>query len=132
MTNPFFNTPAALFIADRVRDLKHRKTQKEIAQDAGFVNANMLSLLKSGANKVPLDRVPALARALEVDRAYLMRLSLEQSVGMTAANAIVDCFGTPVTENERGWLDEIRDASLNSDPRLTARSRSTLRGIFGK
>jgi len=81
---------------------------------------------------VPLDRVPALARALEVDRAYLMRLSLEQSVGVTAANAIVDCFGTPVTENERGWLDEIRDASLNSDPRLTARSRSTLRAIFGK
>ena len=69
MTNPFFNAPAALFIAHRVRDLKHRKTQKEIAQDAGFVNANMLSLLKSGANKVPLDRVPALAQALEVDRA---------------------------------------------------------------
>ncbi len=77
MSNPHLNTPAALFIADRVRDLKHRKSQKEIAQEAGFVNANMLSLLQSGATKVPLDRVPALARALEVDRAYLMRLSLE-------------------------------------------------------
>lgn len=132
MTNPHTNTPAALFIADRVRDLKHRKSQKEIAREAGFVNANMLSLLKSGASKVPLDRVPALARALEVDRSYLMRLSLEQTVGITAANAIVDCFGTPVTENERGWLDEIRDASLNNDPRLTARSRSALRAIFGK
>ena len=132
MTNPHANTAAATFLIDRMRDLKHRKSQKEIAQEAGFLNANMLSLLKSGANKIPLDRVPALAKALEADPAYLMRLSLEQSVGVTASNAICDCFGTPVTTNEQGWLDEIRDASENSDPRLTARSRSTLWGIFAK
>jgi len=40
-----------------VRDLKHRKSQKKIAREAGFMNATTLSLLKSGANKVPLDRV---------------------------------------------------------------------------
>ena len=61
-----------------------------------------------------------------------MRLSLEQSVGVTASNAIIECFGTRITVNERGWLEEIRDASRNTDPRLTARSRSTLRGIFAK
>ena len=129
---PYENSPATRVIAERVRDLKHKKSQKDIAHEAGFVNANMLSLLKSGATKVPLDRVPALAKALEVDPALLMRLALEQSVGMTAANAITEVFGTPVTENEHGWLDEIRSASDNSDPRVTARSRSTLRGIFGK
>lgn len=132
MTNPYENSPAALFITERVRDLKNRKSQKEIAREVGFVNSNMMSLLKSGANKVPLDRVPALAKALEADAAYLMRLALEQSVGVTAANAIIEVFGTPVSENERGWLDEIRDASGNSDPRITARSRVALRGIFGK
>ena len=132
MTNPHSKTAAASFLTERMRDLKHRKTQKEIAQEAGFLNANMLSLLKSGANKIPLDRVPALAKALEADPAYLMRLSLEQSVGITAANAIVECFGTPITLHELGWLDEIRDASGNTDPRLTARSRSALRGIFVK
>ena len=132
MTNPHAKTAAATFLIDRMRDLKHRKSQKEIAQEAGFLNANMLSLLKSGANKIPLDRVPALAKALEADPAYLMRLSLEQSVGVTAANAIVECFGTPVSTHEQGWLEEIRDASGNSDPRLTARSRTALRGIFAK
>ena len=132
MTNPHAKTAAATFLIDRMRDLKHRKSQKEIAQEAGFLNANMLSLLKSGANKIPLDRVPALAKALEADPAHLMRLSLEQSVGITAANAIIEVFGTPVTINEHGWLDEIRDASENTDPRLTARSRSALRGIFSK
>lgn len=49
----------------------------------------------------------------------------------SADAAIVDCFGTPVTETERGWLDEIRNTSPNSDPRLTARSRSALPTIFG-
>lgn len=132
MSNPFKNSRAAVFLTERLRDLKHRKTQKEVAREVGFLNANMLSLLKSGANKVPLDRVPALAKALEADPAYLMRLSLEQSVGVTAANAIVEVFGTPVSENERGWLEEIRDASDHSDPRLTTRSRVVLRGIFGR
>jgi transcriptional regulator with XRE-family HTH domain len=132
MSNPFQNTPAARLIADRVRDLSHRKTQAEIAAEAGFTNANMMSLLKSGKNKVPLDRVPSLAKALEMDPALLMRLALDQAVGVTAAKAITDIFGSPVTENERGWLTELREVSDNTDPRLTARSRAALRGVFGK
>jgi transcriptional regulator with XRE-family HTH domain len=132
MSTPFHNTPAAKLIADRIQALSHRKTQGEIASEAGFANANMMTFLKNGRNKVPLDRVPALAKALEVDPAYLMRLSIEQAIGVTAAQAVVEIFGTPATENERGWLTELRDASDNSDPRLTARSRAALRGIFGK
>lgn len=132
MTNPFQNTATAHLIAARIRDLAHRKTQAEIASEAGFANANMMTFLKNGKNKVPLDRVPSLAKALEVDPAYLMRLALDQAVGATAAKAITDIFGTPATENERGWLKELRDASENCDPRLTARSRATLRAVFGK
>ena len=132
MTNPYHNTPTAKLITDRIRDLSHRKTQAEIASEAGFGNPNMMTFLKNGKNKVPLDRVPSLAKALEVDPAYLMRLALDQSVGATAAKAITDIFGTPTTENERGWLDELRDASDNCDPRMTGRSRSALRGIFNK
>lgn len=130
--NPYENTPTARLISDRIRDLSHRKTQAEIASEAGFANANMMTFLKNGRNKLPLDRVPSLAKALEVDPAILMRLALEQAVGATSARAIIDIFGTPVTENEQGWLTEIRDSSDNSDPRLTGRSRSALRGIFGK
>lgn len=132
MTNPYQNTPTAKLITDRIRDLSHRKTQAEIASEAGFANANMMTFLKSGRNKVPIDRVPSLAKALEVDPAYLMRLALDQAVGATAAKAITDIFGSPATENERGWLAELRDASDNSDPRITGRSRTALRGIFGK
>ena len=87
-----------------------------------------MTFLKSGRNKVPLDRVPSLAKALEVDPAYLRRLALGQSDGATAAKAIVDIFGTPATDNEQGWLTELRDASDNADPRITAKSRASTPG----
>lgn len=132
MTNPYKNSEVARLIANRVDALAHRKTQNEIAAESGFANANFLSILKSGKSKLPLDRVPSLAKALEVDPAYLMRIALDQAVGATAAKAIVEIFGTPTTENERGWLTELRDASDNTDPRITARSRAAFRGIFGQ
>lgn len=132
MTLPYQNSPAAIFISARIQDLAYRKSQAEIAAETGFPNPNMMTFLKNGRNKVPLDRVPLLAKALEVDPAYLMRLALDQSIGKTAAQAITEIFGTPATENERGWLAEIRNASDNKDPRLTGRSRAALRAIFDK
>lgn len=129
---PHADTRLAKFIDKRVMELRPRKSQIEIASEAGFVSVNMLSMLKSGASKLPLDRVPSLARALECDPAYLLRLTLEQVAGDTAANAIAEIMGTPVTRNELGWLQEIREASDHGDPRMTARSRAAIRAIFGK
>ncbi|WP_180957720.1 hypothetical protein [Neptunicoccus cionae] len=89
-------------------------------------------MIKNGASKLALDRVPSMADALEFDPAFLMSNALEQAVGHTGAKAILDIFGTPVTENELGWLEVIRLASGNNDLRLSARSRAALLAIFGK
>lgn len=132
MTTPYKESDAAIHLRRQIELLAHRKTQKEIAQEAGFPNATMISMLKNGQSKIPLDRAPALARALETDPAYLMRLALEQAVGKTASVAVLETFGTPTTLNERAWLEEIRNASGDRDPRLTARSRIALRAIFGR
>lgn len=132
MSHPFAGTAAAKLIADRVGYLKHRKTQSDIAAESGFRNSNFVSMLKNGSNKVPIDRVPDLARALEVDPALLMRLSLEQSIGPAAAKAVLSVFRTPVSENELQWLTEIRDASEQNDPHMTAKGRAAIRGYFGK
>ena len=61
-----------------------------------------------------------------------MRLALEQAVGRAAAAADVEIFGTPVTANELGWIEAIRAASGNSDPRLTSRAQAAVNLIFGK
>ena len=129
---PYEDTRLAKFISQRIMELRPQKSQNEIAIEAGFVSRNMLSMLKSGASKLPLDRVPSLAKALDCDPAYLLRLTLEQIEGDTAPEALMDIMGTAVTENEKAWLHEIRAASDNTDPRMTARSRASIRAIFGR
>ena len=49
------------------------KTQREIAQAAGFENPNMITMLKQGHTRLPLDRVGPLAKALEVEPGELLR-----------------------------------------------------------
>jgi len=131
-TKPHAETRLAKFVAHRIADLHGTKTQAEIAAEAGFLNANVLSMIKSGSTKLALDRVPQLAKALECDPAFLLRLTMEQSLGVTAAKAVGEIFGSPLTANEREWIAEIRDASGDTDPRLTTRSRTKLREIFGR
>ncbi|MGM0743527.1 MAG: XRE family transcriptional regulator, partial [Pseudomonadota bacterium] len=126
------DTRLAQYVERRILELKPRKTQSEIAAQAGFINANMITMIKQGKSKVALDRIPALASALEVDRAYLMLLAVEQAVGTTAAAAVIEIFGTPVTEHELGWIQAIRIASDNSDPRLTSRAQAAINAIFGR
>ncbi|MBM2324208.1 XRE family transcriptional regulator [Marivita cryptomonadis] len=128
---PFETTRLAKYVERRVLELKPKKSQLQIASEAGFPNANMVTMIKNGTNKLALDRVPSMARALECDPAYLMRLALEQTVGDTVAQAITEIYGTPVTSNEIGWIEAIREASGNSDPRITSRSKAAINAIFG-
>ena len=129
---PYQDTRLAKFLEVRLLELKHKKTQAEIADEAGFVNPNMLTMIKKGSTKLPIDRVPALAKALESDPALLLRLALEQSEGSTAAVAIYEIIGQPTTKNEMAWIAEIREASGDTDPRLTSRAGAAIRGVFGK
>jgi transcriptional regulator with XRE-family HTH domain len=129
---PYQDTRLARFLDNRLLELKHKKTQAEIAEEAGFVNPNMVTMIKQGSTKLPIDRVPALAKALESDPALLLRLALEQSEGSTAAAAIYEIIGQPFTKNEMSWISEIREASGDTDPRLTSRAGTAIRGVFGK
>ncbi|RYH04432.1 XRE family transcriptional regulator [Salipiger sp. IMCC34102] len=131
MKRPYADTELATFIATRVLQLKP-KSQIDIAREAGFVNPNVISMLKSGATKLPLDRVLTLADALECDPRRLFLLAVQQQGYETERTTIAEIFGTIVTANEVKWLDEIRDASKNTDPNLTSRSRTGLRAIFSK
>lgn len=129
---PFADTRLAHYIDKRILELRPSKTQVAIASEAGFLSPNMLAMIKSGTNKLPLDRVASLAKALECDPVMLFILALEQLDRNTTEQTIRQIFGTLVTENEVAWLEEIRRASDSSNPSLTTRARSAIRGIFGK
>lgn len=129
---PYADTQMSAFLTQRMLELRPRKSQAQIADEAGFINPNILSMLKAGKSKLPLDRVPALAAALDCDPSRLFRMAVAQSSYKTTITVIDEIFGTIVSKNEVIWLNELREASENKDPALTTRARTTLRGIFGK
>jgi hypothetical protein len=128
---PHADTRLVKYLQKRILELRPRKSQIGIATEAGFVAVNMLAMIKGGSSRLPLDRVPALAKALDTDPAYLFQLALEQH-DPALARVIGNIFGTVVTRNEVVWLEEIRDAADHSDPTLTAKARKAIRGIFGQ
>lgn len=128
-SKPYEKTDLARFLRKRIDQLAPRKTRNEIAAEVGFNRPNILSMLKAGEAKLPLDRVPAMAKALEADPAYLFRMALEQHFRSDVADAIASIFGDIVSDNEREWLQLIRETSGNTDPALTADRRKKLERI---
>lgn len=129
---PYDETRLAKYLERRISDLRPRKTQIEISNEAGFRSPNMLAMIKNGSTKLPLDRVVGLSKALECDAAMLFRMAVEQLAGDTSAMAIDTIFGTIITENEADWIKTLREASNDSDPSMTAKSQKAFRAIFGK
>ena len=130
--HPHEHSRLAKFVDRRILDLAPKKAQRDIALEAGFRNVNMISMIKSGSAKLALDRVPAMAKALEVDPKHLFVLALEQTGFETTRAAVGDIFAAIVTTNEADWIEELRDASDGTDPRLNRRARTALRALFGK
>ena len=54
------------------------KTQKAIAEEVGLDRQNVISMMKTGDMKVPIDRAPALARACGADPAAFTRLVIQE------------------------------------------------------
>ena len=54
-------SPVARFIAARILDIG--KSQKDIAREVGFESANVITMIKQGATKLPLSRVVSLRQA---------------------------------------------------------------------
>ncbi|MBL6426570.1 MAG: hypothetical protein HOY44_03465 [Maritimibacter sp.] len=69
-------SPTAIFL-DHAISASGRK-QKHIAEDAGFPKPNVISMMKLGATKVPIDRIPALAEALGADADEFLDLALRE------------------------------------------------------
>jgi hypothetical protein len=110
---------AANYIRRRIHDLQSIRTQREIATLAGLKSVNMLSMMKDGTAKVPLDRVVKLAAALDCDPGHLFRLTLEQIYSADVLEDFYTYAATAASKNERVFLSELRALSADKDPELT-------------
>src|SRR5277367_3924605 len=75
---PFADSAIAKYLDKQIDALKGVKTQREIATEIGYDKPNMISMFKRGETKIPLDKIPLLAKAVGADAAHLFRLALEQ------------------------------------------------------
>ena len=69
-------SPTAEHLANAIRS--SRKTQNVIAREVGLPRPNALSMMKLGQCKVPIDRIPALAKACGVPAAPLLKVALAE------------------------------------------------------
>ena len=128
---PYANTPLAQYISELIDIQAGRgKTQRQIAQEIGYEMPNMVSMFKRGEAKVPLDKILLLAKALNADPAYMLRLALRQ-YWPVVCKAIDEIFGTVLTKNEIKMIEIIRHVTKGTDPNLTYDLECKLKAAFG-
>lgn len=112
----YYDTGLAKTIRASIDALSSVKSQKEVATEMGYGQANILSMFKAGETKVPLDRIPALARALGLDLAYALKLWFDQQMfdetepkRLVRLDEIRKIFGAALTGTEQRLIDVWRE-----------------------
>jgi hypothetical protein len=103
----------ANYISQQI-DLSH-KMQREIAEELGYQHANIITLIKQGKNKVPLNRTAQWAKALGIDPIHLFRVVMKEYHPQTW-EAIEQVMGNyAVTNKELDIIRIIREVSGDHD-----------------
>lgn len=130
MTNslekPWAKSRATKYLDKHMTKLQGRKNRKEIAAEAGFPQPNILSMLRGGEAKIPIDRTISLAKAIEGDPGHFFKLVLEQQYSPDFVALIDEVYGGSMSANEREILAHIREVTAGSDPALTNALREKL------
>jgi transcriptional regulator with XRE-family HTH domain len=127
---PYADMPIAQYISAQV-DVQNSmgKNQRQIAQEIGYDKPNMISMFKRGEAKIPLGKIPALAKALNVDAAFMFRLAMEQ-YWPELKETITEIFGIIVTKNEATIIAGIREVTKGANPELTPDLKHKLNTAF--
>ena len=128
MKNEGLSEVAAL-ITTRLQDISARKSQKDVADEVGFPSKNVISIIKRGSTKLPLDRVEAMAKALDLDLVVMMMPALRQYYSEDVIGALRDTFSSAESETERHIL-AIARASMDVTQPLSFETRERLKEVF--
>lgn len=114
--------------ADLVRQMiddQHIKNQDEIARESGFTRSNVLTMIKQGRTKMPIDKIEAFSKACGKSPDKLFRTALREYspelarlIGrlhkipmVEGAEDILDVFTTALTEVLSDAKKEHREAA---------------------
>ncbi len=91
------------------------KSQREIADDMGLDSANLITMYKSGASRVPPNRLYSLAVALEQDPWFVVRLGILEYYPEVYAAIEKAVPSSILTKNEVEMLKSYRKITDYSD-----------------
>lgn len=80
---------------------------RRFGQLTGFKSIRVTKLLDGSAG-MRLEWVGVVSDALQIDRRYLLLLTVERLHGEKAANVVKELLPPPLTTSERDWLQLIR------------------------
>lgn len=122
-----FQVTVSGFIAGRIA--QSNKTQRQIADECGFENQNVITMLKTGATKLPMTRIGAIAKALDVDPAYLFRLAMTEYMPDTWECIEQIAKSTALTTHELELIQQFRTLTGNTDPKPVAMTVNSTGGF---
>ena len=89
------------------------KPQQDIAKECGYEKPNIITMLKQGKSKVPLGRVPALAKALGVDPLHFFSIVMAEYEPETWAAIQASVLKQPfVSANEMEIIKLVRTSNV--------------------
>lgn len=121
-------TKVAEFLADRIAAID--KTQRQIAEECGFDNPNVISMFKQGQAKLPINRISSLAKALDVDSAYLLRLAMLEYLPDTWEHIENIMKSTVLTVHELELVRSFREVTGENDARAVVMDRNAVIAII--
>ncbi len=120
------NSAVANFIQVHIE--KSAYTLDEITLLLGFQSTGMVEGFCSGDRKVPLDKVNALAEALDCDRRQLFLLVLSSWFDTDFIKMLEEAFANGSASSvEKSWIDFLREFYSGNVPELTPQLRRRLR-----
>ena len=88
------------------------KSQVQIAQEVGFDKPNVITMIKQGKTKVPINKIASMAKSLEVDPVYFLKLCIEEYMP-DMMEVITTITGQPtISSNELEFIEIIRSADV--------------------
>lgn len=72
------------------------KSQMQIATESGFSRPNIITMLKQGKTRIPIARIPALAKSLEIPCQTLMTVCLSE-YDPEMLDALCEAYGIHTT-----------------------------------
>ena len=104
-------------------------TQREIADRIGLKHPNVISMIKQGTTRVPLNRIPALSQALGMDEKDFLILAI-QEYHPGVHEILLDVLGVPLTDAELGILTMFRMADIRGNIEVEGSFRQALEALL--